>query len=248
MSFVPLEVCVDTIEGARTAAAHGADRIELCAALSEGGLTPSLGLMAAAAQLSVPVYAMIRPRGGDFLYSDHEKTLMLQDVQAAEEAGLAGFVIGAVTDREDLDQQFLSETLAGTGLKATLHRAVDTVSNFEDAIETAIGLGFERILTSGQAGKAEEGLDKLSSAVNRADGRISIMAGSGVTSQNAAQILDEARVDELHASCSAFAVPPALNARAVRLGFVPSQGEKKTNGKLVQDLRAAINRHTEALT
>ncbi|CTQ53819.1 Copper homeostasis protein CutC [Roseibium album] len=246
MNRIPLEVCVDTIDGAWTAAQNGADRIELCSALSEGGLTPSLGLMAAAAQLPIPVYAMIRPRGGHFQYSRLEKSLMLQDVQAAEDAGLAGIAIGAVNERHELDQSFLAEAISGTGLNATLHRAVDTVNDFENAIVSAIDLGFERILTSGQSVKADQGLNQLAHAVRRASGRISIMAGSGVTALNAALILKETSVNELHASCSAIEDAPAPESQVAQLGFVSGSGIKKTNNKRVQELRAAMDRYQEA--
>jgi copper homeostasis protein len=246
MSRIPLEVCVDTIDGAWTAAQNGANRIELCSALSEGGLTPSLGLMAAAAQLPIPVYAMIRPRSGDFQYSSLEKSTMFQDVQAAEDTGLAGIAIGAVNERQELDQSFLAEVISSAGLKATLHRAVDTVNEFEKAVEAAIALGFERILTSGQSVKADQGQNLLALAVKRASGRISIMAGSGVTAQNAADILKQTSVDELHASCSSLENAPDPETRVARLGFVSNAGEKKTNEKLVQELRAAMDRYQEA--
>lgn len=247
MNRIPLEVCVDTIEGATTAAQNGADRIELCAALSEGGLTPSLGLMAAAAQLPVPAYAMIRPRSGDFQYSPLEKSLMLQDVQAAEDAGLAGIVIGATNEARELDQSFLMEALSGTGLKATLHRAIDTVDNYDLAVDAAIELGFERILTSGKALKADQGLDCLARAVERAKDRIFIMAGSGVNAQNAAHILSQTSVNELHASCTVLGDVPDPETQVAQLEFVARNGMKQTDGGLVQALRATLDRYPEAV-
>ncbi|MGX1497182.1 copper homeostasis protein [Labrenzia sp. MBR-25] len=245
MIRVPLEVCVDTLEGAWTAAENGADRIELCAALSEGGLTPSRGFMVAAAKLPVPVYAMIRPRSGDFLYSDLEKTVMLRDMEAAEQAGLAGIVIGAVDSRHHLDRDFLTLALKSTRLPATLHRAIDTVQDYPRAIEEAIELGFERVLTSGQAPKAEGGLQLLEQAVRLADGRISIMAGSGITAANAKRILKQSGVRELHASCSSVKRSQEPQGLETCLGFVAEEGIKNTDGSAVQSLRNAIDQFTE---
>ncbi|MET1415501.1 copper homeostasis protein CutC [Roseibium sp. HPY-6] len=235
-----LEVCVDTIKGARIAAENGADRIELCAALSEGGLTPSSGMMSAASGLSVPVYAMIRPRSGDFRYSDVEKELMLKDIRAAEQNGMKGVVIGSVTDADRLDTAFLKPALQGTALNATLHRAFDTLSDFKTAIDDAVSVGFERVLTSGHQNTADEGCTVIREAVRYATGRISIMAGSGVTPANAARILKETGVEELHASCSMrqCALPAS---REVQLGFASATGQKLTDARLVRALRQAVD-------
>jgi len=246
MSAAPLEVCVDTLEGAWIAAENGADRIELCVALSEGGLTPSFGAMTASSKLPVPVYAMIRPRRGDFAYSDLEKTVMLRDIEACEKAGLAGMVIGAVDDQYALDREFLAAALESTSLPATLHRAIDTVRNYEQAVEDAIALGFERILTSGKADKAELGMDRLASAVRIASGRISIMAGSGVNAANATRILKHTGVAELHASCSKPKDDaPSPSTAETRLGFVAASGTRDTDATLVQSLRHVMDLHAE---
>ncbi|MCK7611561.1 copper homeostasis protein CutC [Roseibium sediminicola] len=246
MSPVALEVCVDTLEGAWIAAENGADRIELCAALSEGGLTPSFGAMTAAAKLPVPVYAMIRPRRGDFRYSDIEKTAMLHDIEACGKAGLAGIVIGAVDDQHALDREFLAAALESTSLPATLHRAIDTVRDYEKAVADAIKLGFERILSSGQADKAELGMDRLASAVRVASGRISIMAGSGVNAANAPRILKHTGAPELHASCSKpKGDAPAPGISETRLGFVAATGTRDTDASLVQSLRHVMDIHAE---
>ncbi|ASP32673.1 copper homeostasis protein CutC [Labrenzia sp. VG12] len=246
MTHIPLEVCVDTLEGAWVAAENGADRIELCSALSEGGLTPSLGVMTAAAKLPVPVYVMIRPRRGGFAYSDLEKAAMLRDIEATEHAGLAGIVLGAVDEHHALDRNFLSVALKSTRLPATLHRAIDTVQDYGQAIEDAIALGFERILTSGQADKAELGMDRLHQAARIAAGRLSIMAGSGVNAANAARILRHAGVSELHASCSKPKGDVSQPSTAeTRLGFVAATGSRDTDAGLVQALRHAMDLHAE---
>jgi len=246
MSRILLEVCVDTLEGAWAAAENGADRIELCAALSEGGLTPSYGFMTAASKLPVPVYAMIRPRRGDFTYSDAEKALMLQDIEAAERAGLAGIAIGAVNEQQALETGFLAAALKVSKLPATLHRAIDVVQDYEKAIDEAAILGFERILTSGQADKAYFGMDRLARAVKVAAGRLSIMAGSGINAANGANILKHSAVRELHASCSAPRGEAASPQQAeTRLGFVAATGERETDARLVQSLRHVMDLYGE---
>ncbi|MCV0427581.1 MAG: copper homeostasis protein CutC [Roseibium sp.] len=245
MTTIPLEVCVDTIEGAWTAAEHGADRIELCAALSEGGLTPSAGLMSAASKLPVPVYAMIRPRTGDFRYSDAEKTLMLRDIHVARQEGLNGIVIGATTEQRKLDRDFLSTALEGAALPATLHRAFDILDDVEQGVEDAISLGFERILSSGQEERADQGIDRLASIAKIARGRISLMAGSGINEENVGRILSLTTVDELHASCSSRSKAPSLEEPEGRLGFVALNGFKNTDAARVKALRSAIDRYLE---
>ncbi|WP_434052024.1 MAG: copper homeostasis protein CutC [Roseibium sp.] len=245
MTCTKLEVCVDTIEGAWIAAENGADRIELCAALSEGGLTPSAGMMAAASRLPVPVFAMIRPRPGDFRYSDAEKTIMLRDIQLAVQYGMSGIVTGAVTSEGRLDVEFLAPALRQSGLASTLHRVFDTFKNLKTAIEGAIDLGFERILTSGQGQKAEQHLQALSEIVRIADGRISIMAGSGVTHLNATRILTATGVRELHASCSVREKVAGRDQVEMRLGFIAQNGMKVTSAEQVQQLRATIDAFDE---
>lgn len=241
-----LEICVDTLEGAWTAAECGADRIELCAALGDGGLTPSAGMMSAASKLPVDVYAMIRPRAGDFYFSDAEKALMLRDIQMAESTGLEGVVIGAVTERRELDRDFLAAAIESTTLPLTLHRAIDTVKDYSIAVETAIELGFERILSSGQASTADLGRDALAAAVKQAAGRISIMAGSGVSAASAERLLLHAGVRELHASCASYVDAPSPDALENKLGFVAKTGVRSTDAKLVRALRDAMDKYLEA--
>ncbi len=145
-----LEVCVGDPESLIAAIEGGADRIELCSALELGGLTPTPGLMALAARAPVPVYAMVRPRGGDFVFSSSEREAMRADIAGVRAAGLAGVVLGASPDGT-LDGETLADLVqASAGLGTTLHRAFDLVPDIGDAVETAVALGFERILTSGR--------------------------------------------------------------------------------------------------
>ncbi|WP_337267940.1 copper homeostasis protein CutC [Oryzifoliimicrobium ureilyticus] len=237
---VLLEVCVDSAEGLAAALQGGADRIELCSSLALGGLTPSHGLMRLAAQSSVPVYAMIRPRAGDFCYVADEEKAMLADIDAARQCGLAGVVLGASHRDGTLDRALLTRLKRhAEGLGSTLHRAFDLVPDPAVALETAIDLGFERILTSGCAIKAIDGLAVLQDLAGRARGRISLMPGSGVRPDNVAAIIEATHAFEVHASCSMPAVE--TNARAIAFGF--SQDViQKTDADRVQAMRRELNR------
>jgi len=228
---VRLEVCVDSIDGAEAAVRGGADRIELCAALSEGGLTPSPGLMHAASQLSVPIYAMIRPRGGGFQFSPAEVGIMERDIDAARGAGLAGVVLGAEGANAELDIDVLARLIAISGpLGCTLHRVVDIVDDPLLALDQAIDLGFERILTSGGAATADEGAGTIAAMIARAKGRISVMPGGGISPGTAADIVTNTGARELHASCS---VPATANGSVQLLGAAP---RRETSEDIVRQM------------
>lgn len=238
MSAILLEVCIDDLAGLDAAIEGGADRIELCSALALGGLTPSLGLMEVAGTFDIPCYAMIRPRAGDFVYSEEEIDVMLADIEAARNAGLAGVVLGASLADGRLDR-FVLETLvkAAHGLDLTLHRAFDLVPSFPEAVEIAVKLGFSRILTSGGATTAFEGLGGLRQAVATANGRISIMPGSGVSAANAAEFL-ALGINDLHASCSAPA--KAAAGKLQDFGF-QSDTARRTDVEKVRALKHALS-------
>ena len=196
-----LEVCVDTSEGLATAIAAKVDRIELCADLGVGGLTPTPGMLAMAATAPMPVYAMIRPRQGDFVYGPEDRAVMLGDIAAVRQAGLAGVVLGASRRDRSLDEDTLAILCgAAEGLGTTLHRAFDLVPDPEAALATAIRLGFERILTSGGVSDAQGGRERLRKLVTSAGGRISIMGGGGVTPANVGDLLRSTGISEVHAS------------------------------------------------
>ena len=231
-----LEVCIDTAAGLAEAVAGGADRIELCAALAVGGLTPSAGLMAEAARCGVPVVAMIRPRPGDFVWSETEVAMMEAEIAATRAAGLAGVVLGATLPDGRLDQPVLQRLVAAArGLDLVLHRCIDLTPDMGEALEAAIALGFRRILTSGGAKTAEEGAGRIAALVKQAAGRISIMPGSGVSTENA-QLLKGLGITELHASCSA--TRPA-SGRVVEMGFGPAV-VRQTAADQVRALRRAM--------
>jgi copper homeostasis protein len=231
-----IEVCVDTADGLAAAIEGGADRIELCAALSVGGLTPSRGLMATAAASPVPVFAMIRPRDGDFVYATRDIAVMLADIDAARDAGLAGVVFGANLPDGRLDVVLLRDLIAAAqGMGQTLHRAFDLAPDLDRALEDAIALGLPRILTSGGAATAIEGATVLQRLIARAAGRIAIMPGSGINARTVG-VLRHLPLSEIHASC---AVERPVAHGAVALGFSGPM-RRETDAAEVRALRAAL--------
>ncbi|NRP17295.1 Copper homeostasis protein CutC [Ensifer adhaerens] len=239
MSVTGLEVCVDDADGLAAAVEGGADRIELCAALSVGGLTPTAGLMALAGPPRVPVYVMIRPRPGDFVFGAGDLDMMRRDIDAVRDAGLAGVVLGASLADGQLDATMLRKlTGHAAGLGLTLHRAFDLVPDFKDAIEMAAELGFERILTSGGARSAPQAIEKLAELVALAAGRLSIMPGSGVTLETVDALLENLSVSEVHSSCSIR--EPAHDPRLVSMGFV-AEDRRRTDVATVRAMKARLS-------
>ncbi len=229
-----LEVCIDSPVGLQAAVAGGADRIELCSALALSGLTPSPGLMALAARQALPVYAMIRPRPGDFVYGALELDAMRRDIDAARTAGLAGVVLGANLASGALDGAMLATLIDhAAGLGATLHRAFDLTPDLGEALEIAISLGFERVLTSGGERTAVEGAARIGDLVAQAKGRIGIMAGSGLNGGSASEIVRLTGVGEVHASCSRL-VSAEKTAKAAEFGFL--DGLRYTDQSAVEAL------------
>ncbi|MCC7320973.1 MAG: copper homeostasis protein CutC [Rubellimicrobium sp.] len=234
-----LEVCIDGPEGLLAAHEGGADRVELCAALSVGGLSPAVTLVRMAADLDMPGVAMIRPRPGDFVWSAAEVAFMEREIDLMQEMGVLGVVIGASRPDGRLDDAVLRRLLAGVdeGREAVLHRAFDLAPDPFEALEMAVDLGFDRILTSGGAVRAADALPLLRRLVDRARDRLTILPGSGITPANAGAILEALGVDEIHASC-AQAVPQM--PLAVTLGFAAAE-RRETAAAGVRALRAAIN-------
>jgi copper homeostasis protein len=233
-----LEVCVADPESLLAAIEGGADRIELCSAIELGGLTPGPGLMALAAKVPIPVYAMVRPRSGDFVFGAEDKAAMLADIAAIRSAGLAGVVLGASTPDGSLDADLLDAlTDAASGLGTTLHRAFDLVPDLAPAVELAVALGFERILTSGRAAKAMDGLPDLAETLRLAKGRIAIMAGSGLTPDVLPILLADLPLEAVHGTFSAPTIPES--AKAVALGFAPPLG-RRTSATEVRRAKQAL--------
>lgn len=195
------ELCAYSLESCLTAARLGTDRVELCASPADGGITPSYAMIERTVNsVNLPVNVMIRPRGGDFLYSDEEFQIMLADIAHARKAGAAGVVFGILKANGSVDtERTLKLVEAAEGMETTFHRAVDMTENYEQAIEDIIFAGCRRILTSGSYDKATDGIENIARAVSRANGRIEIMAGSGISSANAEKFLNLG-IDALHFS------------------------------------------------
>ena len=236
--MVTLEICIDTPAGLEACRKGGADRIELCSALGLGGLTPSPGLMSLAAKCSVPSHAMIRPIPGGFDLNDDLVATMIGDIKAAKNLGLAGIVIGATTPDFQLDIQRMKPLIQeAKGMEITLHRAIDLCIDPLIAIDQAVELGITRILTSGGAVSAIEGKIRLSEMVKRAAGRITIMAGSGVTKSNVLEIIQYTGISDVHTSCSST-VPE--EKRVSEMAFGPER-KKITNADKIAEIRNLLS-------
>lgn len=216
------EVCVESADGVRAAVAAGADRIELCANLAVGGTTPAVGLIEravrAARAAGMATHVLIRPRGGDFIYSADDEDVMTRDIRAAKEAGADGVVVGALTPSGAVDVPLTARLISvARPLSVTFHRAFDETANPAAAFTDVLELGADRLLTSGGAPTALEGADMIKSLTVRGDGRIIVMAGGGVTEHTAAQVVRRAGVRELHFSARASAPGLPLTARITRI-------------------------------
>ena len=201
MSYPELEICVYTVEAAVTAQKAGAGRVELCSGFAEGGLTPSAGTIKMVRKLlNIEFYVMIRPRGGDFCYTDTEFEQMHHDIEYAKSCGVDGVVLGALQPNGHVNiTRTLELVQHAAPLKVTFHRAFDFVVNPFRALDDLVICGCSRILTSGQKATALEGLDNIKKLVIHSAGRIDIMAGSGVNPENARKFID-AGVQALHFS------------------------------------------------
>ena len=196
-----LEVCCGDLQSVRAAIEGGAHRVELCEALELDGLTPSEAMMESAIGMGIPVQVLIRVREGDFVYSKDEICKMRNDIRLARKLGAAGVVIGALMPDGSIDEEAIRCMMdEAEGLSVTFHRAFDVCREPEEALEKIISLGCHRLLTSGQATTAEQGIPMLKKLVEQADGRIIIMPGAGVNPQNASRILEETEALEIHGS------------------------------------------------
>ncbi len=196
---IKIEVCAFSLESCLAAEKGGANRIELCGSMYEGGTTPSAGLIQVVKQkVNIEIHAMIRPRGGDFCYSDDEMSIMQADIRMAKELGCEGVVLGILQPNGQVNivQTKAMVTLAKP-MQITFHRAIDMTPDYLKALEDIIETGCDRILTSGQKSTAIEGIENIKKLVQQASSRIEIMAGSGVDANNA-QTLIHTGVDALH--------------------------------------------------
>ncbi|RXJ09647.1 copper homeostasis protein CutC [Lelliottia nimipressuralis] len=203
-----LEICCYSMECAVTAQQNGADRVELCAAPKEGGLTPSYGVLKSVREaVTIPVHPIIRPRGGDFCYSAGEFDAMLEDVVRVRELGFPGLVIGLLDEDANVDMPRMRQIMAAAkGMAVTFHRAFDMCKNPIQAFEKLAELGVARILTSGQQSTAEKGLQLIMELKGHSGVPI-IMAGAGVRASNLKTFLN-AGVEELHSSAGKWTPSP----------------------------------------
>ncbi|KAJ9590926.1 hypothetical protein L9F63_016024 [Diploptera punctata] len=198
-----MEVCVDSVESALNAYHGGASRLELCAALSEGGLTPTPGLLRIVKSIvTIPVFVMLRLRaGGDFVYTQQEIEVMKNDATVLKDWGADGFVFGALTPSGSVDEKACREIMnIVSPMPITFHRAFDVCIDVHEALPVIIKLGFSRILTSGQELSAEKGISLIKKLISSANGQIIIMPGAGITKDNVGEILRQTGAVEFHAS------------------------------------------------
>ena len=198
-----LEAPVFNFKAALEAAEYGVNRIELCANFPEGGETPSVGMLKMLkAEIDIPIFCMIRPRGGNFYYSDKEISIMKDDIKILRDYGADGFVFGALDSQGNINKE-ACETLLRTssGLPCTFHRAFDACRNQEESLESLIHLGFERILSSGGKNTVSEGLGQLLNLLKQAEDRIIIMPGGGTKKGHITELNVDGRLKEIHASC-----------------------------------------------
>ncbi len=198
-----IEICANSVESAVKAQQAGAYRVELCAGMPEGGTTPSFGEIRMARQLlkETKLHVIVRPRGGDFLYSPVEQEIMLHDIKVARQLGADGVVFGCLTAEGNVDMPLMKKLMNAVGdMSVTFHRAFDMCTNPKEALEHIIELGIHRVLTSGQQVTAEKGIPMLKELVEQADGRIIIMPGCGINADNVRKIADATGTYEFHFS------------------------------------------------
>jgi len=201
MEQIKLEVCCADLQSVKAAIEGGAHRIELCRSLEVDGLTPSKEMMESAISLGIPVQVLIRPREGDFVYNEEEVQSMIRDIRLAKQLGANGVVIGALKEDGTIDEETIRRLVdEAKGLSITFHRAFDVCSQPLVALEKIISLGCNRLLTSGQASTAEQGIPLLKQLVEQSAGRLIIMPGAGVNKDNARRILSETGAHEIHGS------------------------------------------------
>ena len=197
---VVVEACVDAIDAALEAEQGGAARIELCGELLQGGVTPSAGLIAAVwERIDIPLFVLVRPRTGDFLYTDDELDVMRRDIEQAKTLGVEGVALGALTADGDVDVERLRSLIElARPMSVTFHRAFDFTRDQSSSLEALLALGVDRVLTSGGASTAAEGVRSITSLVQRVGDRMIVMAGGSITAANVGEIVAATRVREVH--------------------------------------------------
>ncbi len=239
-----IEICANSLESSLNAQLAGADRVELCAGIPEGGTTPSFGTILHARDLltTTKLHVIIRPRGGDFLYSSLELDTMFDDIRAAREVGVDGVVFGCLTADGDVDMEVMRILVEEAGdMSITFHRAFDMCRNPRRALEDIIDLGIHRVLTSGAQATAEQGIPLLKSLVDQAGDRIIIMPGCGINSGNIRKIAEQTGAMEFHFSArSGVESGMAFRNPSVSMGGTVHIDEYRTEVTDPDLVRAAI--------
>lgn len=235
-----LEVAANSVASAAAAQAGGAGRVELCASLDEGGVTPSHGTIVLARRtIAIPLYVLIRPRAGDFVYDDAELAAMQGDIAHCRSLGCDGVVVGALTPEAEVDRRACGRLVAAArGMGVTFHRAFDLVADRAATLEALIDLGFERVLTSGGLASAVAGASRIAALVGQAGARITVMPGAGIAPGNIAALRDATGAREFHASAKRRLASAMRYPVAAALGM--SAGETRTDVETVRALVAAI--------
>ncbi|MBQ4347892.1 MAG: copper homeostasis protein CutC [Firmicutes bacterium] len=225
MNNIKLEVCCGSAEDVFAAAKAGADRVELNSALFLGGLTPSPGTVRLAKKAGIPIMVMIRPREGGFCYSDSEISTMLEDIAVFSAEDIDGFVFGVLNPDGTVNREKNALLIKACGDKEKVfHRAIDVVPDWTAALDILIELGFDRVLTSGQAANAIAGAETIGEMVKYSNGRIEILPGGGIRPGNAAELLSKTGCTQLHSSCSSLRSDKTCSANP-NISFRGSNGE-----------------------
>lgn len=238
-----IEICVDNLASVHAAKAGGADRIELCSSLAEGGLTPSAGLMREAVSVfGNGVMVMLRPRGGDFCYSEGEMRILLEDLDIARAAGATGVVFGALNHDGTIDQKMLKRVLvAAKGMDFTFHRAFDVTRDLDEALDVLIKCGVPRVLTSGGEPNIISGQDVLARLIDKAGEQIIILPGGGVKSDMAGAFARAVGCREIHLSARHVVDSPMKFRRTdIRMGAERVPPEYVLKHVDVQQVREAV--------
>lgn len=248
VSTFGIEVCANSAESAILAQEGGACRVELCAGIPEGGTTPSYGEIRMARQLltTTKLHVIIRPRGGDFLYSTMEQDIMLYDIENARSLHADGVVVGCLTAQGDIDTALLKRCIEAAGdMSVTFHRAFDMCRSPFEALEDIIQSGCDRILTSGQENTAEQGIPLLRKLVDQATGRIIIMPGCGVNISNICKIAEETGAHEFHLSGRSAIESTMIfrNPRVSMGGTVKVEEYKRdvTDAEKIREINSILN-------
>ena len=243
MSEILLECCVGSVESAVNAELGGAGRVELCSALELGGVTPSsAAIRLARERIDIPLFVLVRPRGGDFHYSPVEVEVMKTDIAAARDLGADGIVLGISRKDGNVDVERTAELIeAAGGASITFHRAFDSTPDPLAALETLRELGVNRVLTTGGARRAEEGLAGLGKLVEAAAGRIGILPGGGINHENCRRIIEQTGAREIHVGSAVCSAGPRQEASGLGPGGIetPAPGGE-TDPESVRRLLALL--------